>query len=108
MSPHSAGGASTGKTRLLRRSATVQARDNKTTDKRGRILEAAIKMFAERGFHAATVAGIAREAGVADGTIYLYFKSKEDLLLRLFDEKMTELTAEAGGGVERQRTAPEK
>lgn len=95
-------------TRLLRRSATVQARDNKTTDKRGRILEAAIKMFAERGFHTATVAEIAREAGVADGTIYLYFKSKEDLLLRLFDEKMTELTAEARTEVEGQRTAPEK
>jgi TetR/AcrR family transcriptional regulator, fatty acid metabolism regulator protein len=97
-----------GRTRLLRRSATVQARDNKTADKRGRILDAAIKMFAERGFHTATVAEIARAAGVADGTIYLYFKSKEDLLLRLFDEKMTELTAEARAEVEGQRTAPEK
>jgi len=108
MSPHSAGGASTGMTRLLRRSATVQARENKTADKRERILEAAIKMFAERGFHTATVAEIARAAGVADGTIYLYFKSKEDLLLRLFDEKMTELTAEARAEVEGQHTAPEK
>ena len=108
MSPHSARGASTGMTRLLRRSATVQARENKTADKRERILEAAIKMFAERGFHTATVAEIARAAGVADGTIYLYFKSKEDLLLRLFDEKMTELTAEARAEVEGQHTAPEK
>jgi len=97
-----------GKTRLLRRSATVQARDNKTADKRGRILDAAIKTFAERGFHTSTVAEIARAAGVADGTIYLYFKGKEDLLLRLFDEKMTELTAQARAEVEGQRTAQEK
>jgi TetR/AcrR family transcriptional regulator, fatty acid metabolism regulator protein len=86
----------------------VQARDNKTTDKRGRILDAAIKMFAERGFHTATVAEIARAAGVADGTIYLYFKSKEDLLLRLFDEKMTELLAEAKDELSREKSAPDK
>jgi len=57
-------------------------------------MDAAIKVFAERGFHTATVAEIAREAGVADGTIYLYFKSKDDLLLRLFDEKMSMLLLE--------------
>src|SRR5689334_16201285 len=106
MSPHSARGASTGMTRLLRRSATVQARENKTADKRGRILEAAIKMFAERGFHTSTVAEIARAAGVADGTIYLYFKSKDDLLLRLFDEKMTQLLAEAKAALAEERDAP--
>lgn len=75
-------------------------------DKRARILEAAIKVFAERGFHSATVAEIARAAGVADGTIYLYFKSKDDLLLRLFDEKMTELLAEARAELAQERTAP--
>ncbi len=67
-----------------------------------------MKVFAEHGFHSATVAGIARAAGVADGTIYLYFKGKDDLLLRLFDEKMTELLAEAREAVGRERTAADK
>ena len=80
----------------------------RTTDKRARIMDAAIKVFAERGFHTATVAEIARAAGVADGTIYLYFKSKDDLLLRLFDEKMTELLAEAREGLQREPDAPQK
>jgi len=86
----------------------LQARETRANDKRGRILEAAVKVFAERGFHSATVAGIARAAGVADGTIYLYFKGKDDLLLRLFDEKMTELLAEARAAIARERGAPGK
>ena len=85
----------------------MQARDTRANDKRARILDAAIKVFAERGFHSATVAEIARAAGVADGTIYLYFKGKDDLLLRLFDEKMTELLAEVKA-VAQERTAPDK
>src|SRR3981081_2376837 len=78
------------------------------SDNRARILDAAIKVFAERGFHTATVAEIARAAGVADGTIYLYFKGKDDLLLRLFDEKMTELLADAKAALAREHTAPDK
>jgi TetR/AcrR family transcriptional regulator, fatty acid metabolism regulator protein len=84
----------------------VQARDTQRTDKRARILDAAVKVFAERGFHSATVAEIAKAAGVADGTIYLYFKGKDDLLLRLFDEKMTELLAESRAALGREQTAP--
>ncbi len=57
-------------------------------DKRARIIEAAIAVFAERGFHLARVTDIAHRAGVADGTIYLYFRNKEDLLLTIFEEKM--------------------
>lgn len=45
-------------------------------------------MFAARGFYNARVADIAREAGVADGTIYLYFKNKDDLLISLFEDRM--------------------
>ncbi len=56
--------------------------------KRERILDAAERVFAERGFFAAKVADVAREAGVADGTIYLYFKSKDDLLVSLFEARM--------------------
>jgi TetR/AcrR family fatty acid metabolism transcriptional regulator len=48
------------------------------------ILEAAVRVFARQGFYQSTVAKIAREAGVADGTIYLYFKNKDDILVQFF------------------------
>lgn len=56
-------------------------------DKYQKILAAAIKVFAEQGFHQATVAQIARQAGVADGTIYLYFKNKDDILVHFYTHK---------------------
>jgi len=62
-------------------------RKSKTNGKYHLILEAAIKVFAEQGFHQATISQIAREAGVADGTIYLYFKNKEDILVNFFGYK---------------------
>ncbi len=52
-----------------------------------RILEAAVKIFARNGFRQSTVAQIAKEAGVADGTIYLYFKNKDDILVQFFHYK---------------------
>ena len=57
-------------------------------DKRERILDAAEIVFARCGFYNARVADIAREASVADGTIYLYFKNKDDLLISLFESRM--------------------
>lgn len=57
-------------------------------DRRTRILDAAVGVFAQRGFDRARVSDIARSAGVADGTIYLYFKNKDDLLIRLFEERI--------------------
>jgi len=54
-------------------------------DKREAILRAAITVFAHNGYFNSKVADIAREAGVADGTVYLYFKSKEDILHSIFD-----------------------
>jgi len=60
-------------------------------ERRAAILDAAIETFAQRGFHHARVSDVARLAGVADGTIYLYFKSKDDLLISLFEEKMEEI-----------------
>src|SRR5438552_1935032 len=51
--------------------------------RRTQILDAAARVFAERGYHRTTVRDIAREAGIADGTIYLYFSSKQELLLGL-------------------------
>ena len=64
---------------------------DKKSDKRSRIIEAAVLVFAEKGFHAARVTDVAKAASVADGTIYNYFKSKEDLLLSIFEVKMDEL-----------------
>jgi TetR/AcrR family transcriptional regulator, fatty acid metabolism regulator protein len=61
--------------------------------KRARILDAAVKVFAQEGFYNAKVAQIAQAAGVADGTIYLYFKSKDDLLISLFEDRMERVNA---------------
>nr|PZM90695.1 MAG: TetR family transcriptional regulator [Pseudomonadota bacterium] len=66
-------------------------RETGRAEKRARILEAASRVFASKGFFAATVAEVAREAKVADGTIYLYFRSKDDLLLRLVEARMNAL-----------------
>ncbi|MDG5786931.1 TetR/AcrR family transcriptional regulator [Evansella sp. AB-P1] len=52
------------------------------------IINAAVKVIAQNGYHHSQVSKIAKEAGVADGTIYLYFKNKEDILISLFEEKM--------------------
>lgn len=60
-------------------------------EKYGLILDAAQKVIAESGFHGAQVSRIAKEAGVADGTIYLYFKNKEDILVSLFRERLGDL-----------------
>ncbi|HJP95147.1 MAG TPA: TetR/AcrR family transcriptional regulator [Pyrinomonadaceae bacterium] len=59
-------------------------------DKREAILRAATKVFANSGYFNSKVADIAREAGVADGTVYLYFKSKEDILHSIFDRSVEE------------------
>ena len=54
-------------------------------------MAAAVKVFAAKGFYCARVSEVAREAGVADGTIYLYFSSKEEILRGLFEENMRRL-----------------
>jgi len=60
-------------------------------NKRRRIIDAAIEVFAAKGFFGARVSEIAESAGVADGTIYLYFRSKDEILISLFEEKMGEI-----------------
>lgn len=57
------------------------------------ILRAAIKVFAGSGFFNSKVADVAREAGVADGTVYLYFKNKDDILVSIFNDHMNEALA---------------
>lgn len=56
------------------------------------IIDAAIVVIAENGYHQAQVSKIAKQAGVADGTIYLYFKNKEDILISVFSDKMSVFT----------------
>ena len=73
--------------------------------KRERILEAAIKVFAAEGFYNAKVSQIAHEAGVADGTIYLYFKSKDDLLINLFEDRMERVNANLREAIDTESTA---
>jgi TetR/AcrR family transcriptional regulator, fatty acid metabolism regulator protein len=69
-------------------------------DKREAILRAAITVFAHNGYFNSKVADIAREAGVADGTVYLYFKSKEDILHSIFDRSVDDAIAEVRRKVE--------
>ncbi|MNH95420.1 Fatty acid metabolism regulator protein [compost metagenome] len=71
------------------------------------ILEAALKVIAENGFHGSQISKIAKEAGVADGTIYLYFKKKEDILISLFQERLGDLIASFHESVKESSTADE-
>ena len=65
----------------------------RTGDKRERILRAAVEVFARQGFYNTRVSEVAKAAGVADGTIYLYFESKDQLLLSLFEDRIGKLLA---------------
>ncbi|MBD7935626.1 MULTISPECIES: TetR/AcrR family transcriptional regulator [Cytobacillus] len=60
----------------------------KNKPKYRQIIDAAVIVIAENGYHQSQVSKIAKQAGVADGTIYLYFKNKEDILISLFENKM--------------------
>lgn len=65
---------------------TTQSETFRGTSKRERILRAAVDVFAQNGYFNAKVSEIAKAAGVADGTIYLYFDNKEDVLITIFRE----------------------
>jgi TetR/AcrR family fatty acid metabolism transcriptional regulator len=77
-----------GKSAAAKKRAGAASLPEKGGDKRARILDAAERVFAKAGFYNAKVSAIAEAAGVADGTIYLYFKSKDELLINLFEERM--------------------
>ena len=64
---------------------------HKNYEKYKKIIDAATKVFAKKGFYNAKVSEIAQEAGIADGTIYIYFNHKDDILISLFEEKMKEV-----------------
>jgi TetR/AcrR family fatty acid metabolism transcriptional regulator len=76
--------------------------------KRDAILRAAIDTFAERGYFNAQVADVARAAGVAAGTVYLYFKSKDDLLVSIFERSMREGLTDSRAAVADLADPPER
>ena len=78
------------------------------SDKREAILRAAISVFARCGYFNSKVADIAREAGVADGTVYLYFKSKEEILHSIFDRSVEDALGAARKRVEQLTDPREK
>lgn len=71
----------------------MAVRADRQADRRRQILAAAVKVFAQKGFHASRVGDIAEEAGVAYGLVYHYYKSKEDLLETIFRTTWTEMLA---------------
>lgn len=72
------------------------------------IIEAAVVVIAENGYHQAQISKIAKQAGVADGTIYLYFKNKEDVLISVFYEKMGMFVDKVKDAIQTKRTASGK
>jgi TetR/AcrR family fatty acid metabolism transcriptional regulator len=73
---------------MLRRLASA------TFDRRGELLDAAVRVFARKGFHASRVGDIAEEAGVAHGLLYHYFRSKDEVLETIFREAWERLASE--------------
>jgi TetR/AcrR family transcriptional regulator, fatty acid metabolism regulator protein len=80
----------------------------RTGDKHQVILEAAVKTFARAGYYRTRVSDIAREAGVADGTVYIYFKNKEDILVSLFEDLMFHFVRDLQSELARSKNAIEK
>jgi TetR/AcrR family fatty acid metabolism transcriptional regulator len=79
----------------MRTARTLSSVRPAVTDKREAILRAATHVFASNGYFNSKVADIASAAGVADGTVYLYFKSKEEILHSIFDRTVDEAIAKA-------------
>lgn len=67
--------------------APEASRPSRRADKRALILDAAISVFARLGYHGARISDIAREAGIAYGLVYHYFKNKEEILHSIFEER---------------------
>lgn len=80
----------------------------KKSEKYEQILEAAIRVFARQGYYNSTISQVAREAGVGDGTIYLYFKNKDDILDNFFSYKTTQIFSQFKDEVDRYDNALDK
>jgi len=79
---------------MTRSSRTASAAKTTVSDKREAILRSATSVFARKGFFNSKVSDIAAAAGIADGTVYLYFKSKDEILHSIFDRAMADFIAE--------------
>jgi len=77
-------------------------------DKPQQIIGAAVRVFARKGYYNSRVSDIAREAGIAAGTIYLYFKTKDDILVTLFRDKMAEFVDSLRKAIAGERDAASK
>ena len=77
-------------------------------DKPQQIIDAAVRVFARYGFYNSRVSDIAREAGIASGTIYLYFKTKDEILVTLFREKMASFVSALRKEIAGEPEAPAK
>lgn len=87
------------------RSSTNRIEKN---NKYHQILEAAVRVFARQGFYQSTISQIAKEAGVADGTIYLYFKNKDDILVQFFSYRTKQVFESFRKEVDRAQTSADK
>lgn len=81
---------------------------HKNKPKYKQIVDAAVKVIAQNGYHSSQVSKIAKEAGVADGTIYLYFKNKEDILVSVFEDKMGQFIDQIAETIKEKPNADEK
>jgi TetR/AcrR family fatty acid metabolism transcriptional regulator len=81
---------------------------NKSNEKYYRIINAATKIFAKKGFFQAKVSEIAKEAKVADGTIYLYFENKDSILISLFEEQMSRVLDDMREEISKETDAVKK
>lgn len=81
---------------------------NRDRPKYQQIIQAALEVIAENGYHASQVSKIAKRANVADGTIYLYFKNKEDILISVFRERMGEFIKQIEESIKDKKTSTEK
>ena len=79
---------------MARSSRTASAARSTVSDKREAILRSATHVFARKGFFNSKVSDIAAAAGIADGTVYLYFKSKDEILHSIFDRAMVDFIAD--------------
>ena len=95
---------------FFRKDRKVRANTNRAekNNKYHQILEAAVRVFARQGFYQSTIAQIAKEAGVADGTIYLYFKNKDDILVQFFSYRTKQVFESFREEVDRAQTSADK
>ncbi len=88
--------------------AKIPARTRALGDKYQRILDGAVAVFAEKGFHNSRVSDVAERAAVADGTIYLYFRNKEELLMTAINTAFDAFMSRARTELEAISSPPEK